>query len=156
MDAGPTQHGLESTVVALDQGRIRVLRRGPVTTEKLSEYAEIESNSKSEVIQSPGQLAIHYAPVTPLRIIPRCSDHAFDPNAKVGLLAWDRPPKGHPFAEVRLLSSAADPVEAAANLFRYMRELDGANLDLIMAEEVPEAGLGAAIMDRLRRAAARR
>jgi len=59
------------------------------------------------------------------------------------------------FAEVRLLSERQDPIEAATNLFRLLRELDGCNLDMIVAEELPEQGLGAAINDRLRRAAAR-
>ena len=58
------------------------------------------------------------------------------------------------FAKTRALSSSGDLREAAANLFRYLRELDEAQLDLIVAEELPDDGLGCAIMDRLRRAAA--
>ena len=57
------------------------------------------------------------------------------------------------FAMVRQLSSRQDLREAAANLFRYLRELDQAGLDLIVAERLPDAGLGAAINDRLMRAA---
>ncbi len=57
------------------------------------------------------------------------------------------------FAAIRQLSSHQDLREAAANLFRYLRELDQLNLDLIVAEKLPDEGLGAAINDRLRRAA---
>jgi L-threonylcarbamoyladenylate synthase len=67
------------------------------------------------------------------------------------LLAWNRPEQDE-FAEVRRLSKRQDVAEAATNLFRYLRELDGQSLDLIIAEKVPDQGLGAAINDRLRRA----
>ena len=59
------------------------------------------------------------------------------------------------FAAVRSLSDRGDLREAAANLFRYLRELDALGLDLIVAERVPSRGLGAAIMDRLERASHR-
>jgi L-threonylcarbamoyladenylate synthase len=69
------------------------------------------------------------------------------------LLGWKRPERDQ-FSEVRRLSKRQDIIEAATNLFRYLRELDGQSLDLIVAEKVPDEGLGAAINDRLRRAAA--
>jgi len=72
----------------------------------------------------------------------------------VGLLAWNGAfPGPQAFAAVRILSDRRDLKEAAANLFRYLRELDTLSLDLIVAERVPPQGLGAAIMDRLERAA---
>jgi L-threonylcarbamoyladenylate synthase len=73
-------------------------------------------------------------------------------NYRVGLLAWNAAiPEGR-FAAVRTLSERQDLREAAANLFRYLRELDELNHDLIVAERVPAQGLGAAILDRLERA----
>ena len=72
--------------------------------------------------------------------------------SQCGALAWKAAPAGKGFAEVRVLSPEGDFRAAAANLFRYLRELDGCHLDLIVAEKVPEEGLGSAIMDRLRRA----
>jgi L-threonylcarbamoyladenylate synthase len=74
---------------------------------------------------------------------------------RCGLLAWQANDSGI-FAAVRQLSGSGDLAEAAANLFRCLRELDRMELDLIVAEAVPERGLGSAIMDRLRRAAAKR
>jgi L-threonylcarbamoyladenylate synthase len=70
---------------------------------------------------------------------------------RCGLLAWQRAERDQ-FAEVRRLTKRQDMVEAAKNLFRLLRELDGQSLDLIVAERVPDEGLGAAINDRLRRA----
>jgi L-threonylcarbamoyladenylate synthase len=68
-------------------------------------------------------------------------------------LSWKSDGRG--FADIRRLSERQDLPEAATNLFRYLRELDRENLDLIVAEDVPEEGLGAAINDRLRRASHR-
>jgi L-threonylcarbamoyladenylate synthase len=83
--------------------------------------------------------------------------HSFSPDAnqRVALLAWNDVKTRAGFAEVRVLSDQQDLREAAANLFRDLRELDKAKLDLIVAELVPEHGLGVAINDRLRRAAGR-
>ena len=102
--------------------------------------------------EAPGQLPSHYAPRTPLIVMNDLRSFRPPPDQRVGCLSW-RAIDGKRFAEIRTLSAAGDLVEAAANLFRYLRELDEAALDLIVAEEVPEEGLGSAIMDRLYRAA---
>jgi REP element-mobilizing transposase RayT len=101
-------------------------------------------------LRSPGQLPTHYAPKTPLRLIEDATVFSTLKDLTVGLLAWKSAPKN--YAAVRILSETGDLREAAANLFRYLRELDSLNLDLIIAEKLPETGLGAAINDRLRRA----
>jgi L-threonylcarbamoyladenylate synthase len=77
-----------------------------------------------------------------------------DPGKRCGLLSW-KSSAAPAFTEIRRLSERQNLTEAAANLFRYLRELDNLNLDLIVAEKLPDDGLGAAINDRLRRAAAR-
>jgi hypothetical protein len=136
-------------------------------------------------IRAPGQLASHYAPKTPLRLIDDAKGFVPEENQRVALLAWNpiqsegaQTRKGDlpwpaaasrrrqiasavenrrslQFVAVRQLSESRDFREAAANLFRQLRELDQLDLDLIVAEPVPEEGLGAAIMDRLRRASQR-
>jgi L-threonylcarbamoyladenylate synthase len=165
VDAGPTEHGIESTIVAVRDDTIAILRRGPITEEQLSQFGQVSSVIATQKISSPGQLPVHYAPKTPLRLIE--SADAFSPRKgqRAGLLAWhvregdlqiarrqtgDR--RSLKFAAVRSLSERQDLREAAANLFRYLRELDALNLDLIVAERVPCQGLGASIMDRLERA----
>jgi L-threonylcarbamoyladenylate synthase len=163
VDAGPTEHGIESTIVAIRNSKIAILRRGPITHEQLSEFADIVSVTVTQRISAPGQLPSHYMPTAPLRLID--SAEAFPPqkNQRVGLLAWSGPfpsptspqlETSHyeAFAAVRNLSDRGDLREAASNLFRYLRELDALSLDLIVAERVPSRGLGAAIMDRLERA----
>ena len=154
VDAGPATHGLESTIIALRKGRIEILRRGPVTQEQLAEFGEIAVIGPSLHPEAPGQLPSHYAPTTPLILVDDPATFLCPAGKRCGLLAWKRPERDQ-FAEVRRLSKRQDIIEAATNLFRYLRELDGQGLDLIIAEKLPDEGLGAAINDRLRRAATR-
>ena len=156
LDGGPTIHGVESTVVNVTGGKIRILRPGPVTREQLSDFAEVEIASATEKISAPGQLPSHYAPTTPLKLRADLESLGRDgKNQRIGLLAWSDVKVERSYAMVRNLSERGDLHEAALNLFRYLRELDQANLDLIIAQTVPETGLGVAINDRLRRAQAR-
>ena len=158
VDAGPATHGLESTIVAIRGGELEILRRGPVTEEQLEENGfRVRAQSGAEdrpdsdtKITAPGQLPTHYAPKTPLRLTDDGTIFSTLRDVTVGLLAWKTAPKN--YAAVRILSETGDLREAAANLFRYLRELDSLNLDLIIAEKLPESGLGAAINDRLLRA----
>ena len=159
VDSGPTEHGIESTIVAVQDGKIAILRRGPITHEQLSDFAEVVSVTATRRISAPGQLPSHYAPTTPLRLIDNVEDFFPQKDQRVGLLAWESNGGSaairERFAAVRNLSKRQDLREAAAKLFRYLRELDALGLDLIVAERVPIDGLGAAILDRLARASHR-
>jgi len=156
IDGGPTEHGIESTIVAVQDGKIVILRRGPITHEQLSEFAKVVSITGTRRISAPGQLPSHYAPTTPLRLIDNAESFLRQKNRCVGLLAWSGDYRNsQAFAAVRSLSDDGDLREAAANLFRHLRELDALDLDLIVAERIPPQGLGAAIMDRLERASHR-
>ncbi len=152
IDAGPATHGIESTIVAVRDGKIDILRRGPIISEQLSAFGEVAIATEREKISAPGQLPSHYAPKTPLRIVDDLTSFAPDANQGCALLAWSPIGKDKRFVAVRNLSERQDLREAAANLFRYLRELDELKVDLIVAERVPLEGLGAAISDRLRRA----
>lgn len=147
VDGGPCMHGIESTIVFVHEQGVEILRHGPITREQLAECGPLISGESSVV--TPGSLKSHYAPRTPLEI------HAALPSARtgLGLLAWRSDGAG--FDRVEFLSPAQDLREAAANLYGAMRRLDEAGLDRIVAEPVPETGLGAAIMERLRKAAVR-
>ena len=142
IDGGATTHGLESTIVAPRNGALYVLRHGPITAEELAEFAEVKTTRLGERIEAPGQLPSHYAPRTPLTVTNDICN-VLQQGKRVGVLNFVS------------LSPRRDLREAAANLFRRLRELDQEGYDLIVAEEFPEEGLGVAIMDRLRRAAAR-
>jgi L-threonylcarbamoyladenylate synthase len=153
VDAGPTLHGIESTIVAVRNGRMELLRRGPISAEQLEALGEVVSAQAAQRPEAPGQLPSHYAPRTPLVLADDPRSFTVPANKKCGLLAWNSPAGATQFAEIRQLSSGQDLREAAANLFRYLRELDQLGLDLLVAEKLPDEGLGAAINDRLSRAA---
>jgi L-threonylcarbamoyladenylate synthase len=152
VDGGSTAHGIESTIIAVHDNKIDILRRGPISAEQLSEFGRIHIAARGGKISAPGQLPTHYAPKTPLRLIDNARTFTPEEKQRVGLLAWNAftPEEGR-FAAVRTLSEHQDLREAAANLFRSLRELDDLDLDLIVAERVPAQGLGAAILDRLER-----
>jgi len=152
VDAGRTKHGIESTIVAVRNERIEVLRRGPITAEQLGEFGEVFFAEGVQRPEAPGQLPSHYAPRTPLVLADDPFSFAVPANKKCGVLAWRSMGGAKQFAEIRQLSSRQDLRQAAANLFRYLRELDQLGLDLLVAEKLPDEGLGAAINDRLRRA----
>jgi L-threonylcarbamoyladenylate synthase len=153
IDAGPTQHGLESTIITVRVNSIDVLRQGPITAGQLSEFADVNIvTTPSRKISAPGQLPSHYAPKTPLYLIDSADSFLPEKNQRIGLLAWKPVESQKRFAAVRRLSEGQDLRQAATNLFRYLRELDMLGLDVIVAERVPSRGLGAAILDRLERA----
>ena len=112
-------------------------------------------DADATTILAPGQLPSHYAPKTPLRLTDNTGKFTPEKGRRVALLAWNPTANDNRFVAIRNLSEKQDLREAAANLFRYLRELDELNLDLIVAERVPNQGLGAAILDRLQRASHR-
>jgi L-threonylcarbamoyladenylate synthase len=147
LDGGPCAHGIESTIVHVSEEGLRILREGPITREDLRAFAPLLDDSIA--VSAPGGLKSHYAPRTPLVL----EKNSTPRSKKTGLLAFSAPREG--FAQTEILSATSDLREAAANLYGAMRRLDEAGLDLIVAEEIPESGIGAAIMERLRKAAAR-
>ena len=160
IDAGPAEHGIESTIVTVRDGGIEILRRGPITEEQLRgigfQPALHRQDVDATIVAAPGQLPSHYAPATPLRLIDNAETYSPPRNQRVGFLAWSgRVTSRAGFVAIRNLSARKDLREAATNLFRHLRELDALGLDLIVAERIPSHGLGAAIMDRLERASHR-
>ena len=154
LDGGRCEVGIESTILDLSGDRPRLLRPGGVPTEQL-EAALGPLASPPEESQSapraPGLLRRHYAPSRPLRLNARSAHDGeamlgFGPQAATGTIAS---------AAVLNLSQRGDLVEAAANLFAMLRALDQVPGCIgIAVAPIPEHGLGVAINDRLRRAAA--
>jgi L-threonylcarbamoyladenylate synthase len=158
LDSGPCTVGVESTILDLSNDRPTLLRPGGLALEQLeAEIGPIRvtgSAAKEDEPQlSPGRLLRHYATRTPL-VIPDGA-HSLPEGKRVGLLTLVAEPGDDRFAAVEVLSQRGDLAEAAAVLFASMRRLDAGGFDLIVARLVPEAGLGRAINDRLRRAAHR-
>lgn len=157
LDGGPCRVGIESTVLLLTESPPVLLRHGGVTIEELEavigEVRFVGALDASSPAPAPGMLAQHYAPQTPLRLT---GDWSREPgDSQAAALAFRRVPDPAAFANVEYLSPRGDLAEAAANLFAAIRRLDGSGARLIVAELVPEEGLGRAINDRLRRAAKR-
>jgi L-threonylcarbamoyladenylate synthase len=134
VDAGPTERGLESTIVAAAGGPLRLLRPGPIAVEAES--------ATGERIEAPGQLASHYAPSKPLRLNAMTSE-SDEYLIGFGAIEGD----GN-------LSASGDLVEAAARLFDLLHDADASDRPRIAVAPVPAGSLGAAINDRLKRAAA--
>jgi len=157
---GPTQVGIESTVISLVESPPRVLRPGGTPLEAIREVVgELRVDPprpEPGAAPAPGTLPRHYTPVTPLFLLERGEPEGGErlPRRRCGLLALRGAWQG--FARVEALSEAGDLQQAAARFFAALHELDRAGLAGIVAEPVPEEGLGVAIMDRLRRAAAGR
>lgn len=156
LDGGPTDFGVESTIVAVENSTIKILRSGPITSEELAKFAEVVFEKRGASPSAPGQLESHYAPRTPMQLMKHASEFEGIAGKRCGLLAWNpmADDESYEFASVEILSPSQNLREAAARLFAAMRRLDEEGLDLIIAEEVPEEGLGIAIMDRLRKASA--
>ncbi len=159
LEAGPTTHGLESTIVAIEpDGSLGILRHGPVTEEMLGEIGCVcpRSGLPDAAASAPGQGPGHYAPRTPLEILGR-ADALSGPDNWQGaaLLAFRRDmlPAEKVFARVEVLTESGDLQEAAVRFFAALRRLDESGVERIVAEPLPEVGLGRAIMERLRRAA---
>jgi L-threonylcarbamoyladenylate synthase len=148
LDGGPCRVGVESTVIDLSGDAPMLLRPGGVTLEALREMlgtVTVGSVSQSGGPRSPGMLASHYAPVLPVRLE---ATAAWPGEA---LLAF-----GPAHGAALNLSVTGDLAEAAANLFSMLRKLDRPEHSGIAVMPIPEDGLGLAINDRLRRAAAPR
>jgi L-threonylcarbamoyladenylate synthase len=152
LDGGPCWVGVESTIVSFCGPRPTLLRPGGIAAEDLEAVLGplVCPPPHDPVPRAPGRLPRHYAPRTPLVL---CSDVSGVPQGqRVGLLCLQRPPDAGRFAAVEALSEAGDLTQAAGNLFAALRRLDALGLDVIVAQPVPAKGLGAAIMDRLRKA----
>jgi L-threonylcarbamoyladenylate synthase len=151
LDGGPCDVGVESTILDLTRTPAVILRPGGIGREAIAEVIGDVTDAApvTDRPSAPGQLASHYAPGTPVRL------NARDVAPDEALLAFgdDVPPGA---AVTRNLSLAGDLRAAAANLFAHLHALDRMDVAGIAVVPIPDRGLGAAINDRLRRAAAPR
>jgi L-threonylcarbamoyladenylate synthase len=157
LDAGPTNEGLESTIVTPEEGRVRLLRPGPVTIAMLEEVAGTRvtivgvggagtagtgPGVSDSPLEAPGQMESHYAPGKPLRL------NAMKAERDEYLIGFGLMPCTFN------ISPDADLREAAANLFAALHLADASSAAGIAIAPIPAEGIGVAINDRLRRAAA--
>ncbi|MBL7851331.1 MAG: threonylcarbamoyl-AMP synthase [Cyclobacteriaceae bacterium] len=154
LDGGPCRVGIESTIVGWEDGQPVVYRLGGIGVEQIESLvgpAVVRTHSSSQP-QAPGQLQKHYAPAKLFYlgdIDQLIQQHQL---RNPGILSFRTPYPA--YRNQLVLSPSGDLHEAARNLFGMLRSLDQSDVDAVVAEEVPEKGLGRAINDRLRRAAA--
>ncbi len=156
VDGGPCPVGVESTIVKVEDGRIRLLRPGGIAAEAIEEATglavERPKPAGTAAIEAPGMLASHYAPNAHVRLDAR----SVSPGEAL-IRFGDTPVSGEKDAAIVLnLSPRGDLAEAAANLFGYIKQADEAQPSGIAVTPIPMQGLGEAINDRLKRAAAPR
>ena len=151
LDGGKTKVGIESTIIALNKEGFEILRYGLITKEEIKKVIPICTESKNKKnILAPGMLKSHYSPSKPLFILDKNILEKID-RKKVGLLSFSgKDTEG--FKIVIELTKNQDLKEYAVNLFESMHKLEESDVEYIVAEPVPEIGVGLAIMDRLKKA----
>jgi len=180
VDGGACTHGLESTIIRVEnvgesKPRFVILRPGPITPDDLKPFGRPFFPGKTKghrregeapvvgaaTVEAPGQLDTHYAPHTPLRVLESPRDFSPEPGKRYALLSYrGDPDEGYlnlaDWVRTLVLSPGNGKMpEAAVRFFFALRELDNLGVDEIIAEPIPERGLGIAMMDRLRKAAAK-
>ncbi|MEI6409114.1 MAG: L-threonylcarbamoyladenylate synthase [Bacteroidota bacterium] len=156
LDGGPCKIGMESTIVGFEAEQMIVYRLGGLSLEALESVAgpvSVQLNQSSNPA-APGMLKTHYAPRKPMFLGELSQLLKTHKGKKTGILSLKPLKLALENGTQLALSEQGDLAEAAQRLFAALRLLDSSDVDLILAEPMPEIGLGRAINDRLRRAAA--
>jgi L-threonylcarbamoyladenylate synthase len=154
LEGGPSEHGIESTIVDLSGAVPRLLRPGAISAEALREVlGEVPREAGPEAPRHSGGLARHYAPRTPARLV---ASHALDAEiealgGRAAVLAFARPDA----RAARWLRMPREPRAYAKRLYAALRELDAAGCEALLIETPPDSPQWHAVRDRLRRACAR-
>ncbi|TXD51603.1 MULTISPECIES: L-threonylcarbamoyladenylate synthase [unclassified Polaribacter] len=155
LDGGACINGIESTIIGFENGEPIIYRLGALSIEDIEAVVGTIKikNKKEEHPDAPGMLDKHYSPKTQTvltsSILNEIKKH---PNKKIGVLAFDTPCKSDKITTEIILSTTANYQEAASKLYDSLHQLDHLDLDIIIAEKLPEKGLGNSMNDRLQRA----
>jgi len=153
LDGGITRVGIESTVITLHADGFAVLRQGIITEEELEKVVQksASASTREEQVAAPGHIQSHYSPNKPLYI---WGDHPRIPDTRNAAFLSAGSPAPAEFKRLEFLSESGDLYQVAASLFQKLHMLEeDETVDFIVAEPVEEAGIGLAIMDRLKKAA---
>ena len=167
IDGGKTKVGVESTVLDITTKPVQLLRAGGISMEKLIEVIDQVKISKEleEGFRSPGMLNSHYSPQAKLILVEekggaqaeevrRLASEYKVQGFKVGIMAKEENKDKYKGFEVKIIGKGSELNICAANLFSILRSFDKERFEIIIAEGLEEHGLGLAIMERLRKAAA--
>lgn len=156
LDGGECKVGLESTIISFDEKEnIIVHRTGGITLEKIEAAAGrkiVIQTNKEDLPDTPGQLKSHYSTHTPLITGDITKLLQQNKNKKAAVISFSKSYSAHNLLHQYILSPSGNIEEAAKNLFKTLRQADAGGADIILAEKFPDAGLGIAINDRLKRA----
>lgn len=155
LDGGECEKGLESTIIGFENDQPVLYRRGSITVEEIEKVigklSITTNNDKSP--NAPGMLSRHYAPQTETHLTNDIDAllKSFE-GKKIGLLLFKNQIQNNTIIHQEILSKSGDLNEAAKNLYAAMHRLDQSKLDIILAERLPDEGLGITINDKLERA----
>jgi len=156
LDGGSCKNGIESTIIGFEDDEPIIYRLGALALEDIEAVigAVRIKNKKEENPDAPGMLDKHYSPLTRTILTSSITKEIKKyPNKKIGILTFNTSFKSDAISYEIILSKNKDLQEAASKLYDALHELDHLNLDVIIAEKLPETGLGNSMNDRLQRAA---
>jgi L-threonylcarbamoyladenylate synthase len=155
LDGGECERGVESTIIGFENHQPIVYRFGALSMEEIeSKVGKVFTKNEDDTAPiAPGMLSRHYAPSTDTYLTDNVEQFiASLPDKKIGLLLFNHAVQGIAAEHQEILSPSSDLKEAAKNLYAAMHRLDKMNLDLIIAERLPDVGLGKTMNDKLQRA----
>lgn len=155
LDGGECERGIESTIVGFENDDPVIYRYGSITVEEIEKHCgKVKVFNKEDIAPiASGMLAKHYAPLTKT-ILSSDIENSIHTNKgkKIGLMLFNQTLPNVEVMHQEVLSQSSNLGEAAKNLYATMHKLDHLQLDLIIAERMPNEGMGKAINDRLERA----
>ncbi|GAK92408.1 YrdC/Sua5 family protein [Nonlabens ulvanivorans] len=155
LDGGDCENGIESTIIGFENDKAIVYRLGSISLEDITSIIGpvTVKNNKEQAPNAPGMLEKHYAPRTTTYLVDDISEFiAQHAGKKIGLLLHSTDHPDYAVAQVNYLSKTGHLKEAASRLYNAMHELDQLDLDMIVAQQLPDHDLGKSINDRLKRA----
>lgn len=155
LEGGDCINGLESTIIGFENDKPVLYRLGAISLEEIENVVgKVEvKNKKEKTPNAPGMLAKHYSPQTKMLLTTDIEKLAKDfIELSIGVVSLDKLVVAQNVKHVEILSKTGDLKEAASNLYSCLHKLDSLNLDLIVAQKMPDFGLGKTINDRLERA----
>lgn len=159
LDGGECKRGIESTIVGFDNNQPILYRYGSISVEEIEKITGKlkKITTKNQSPNAPGMLSRHYAPNTETFLTEDISNFLRNFEGKrIGLLLFRNRILNKHITHQEVLSKSANFEEAAKNLYAALHRLDSKNLDLILAEKLPDTGLGKTINDKLERASTKK
>jgi len=155
LDGGECKNGIESTIIGFENNEPILYRLGSISIEDIEAIiGKIKIKNKEEnKPDAPGMLSKHYSPITNTFLVDDINSFIETiENKKIGVLKFNSSPLKTKVTHIEILSTTGSLAEATANLYSALHKLDDLELDIIVAERLPETGLGKSINDRLQRA----